>query len=258
MKIDVLIPFHENIELLLRCLKALCTAPPPDATICLVDDGSPRRAALRVRQMIGCLPLPIRLISLPQKAGFIAAVNQAWAQSKSEVSVVLNNDTVPAPDLLPMLTAVLYRYGRIAAVAPESDNPADLYQYRPGLSCDPDSDASPGAVAASPAPYLTAMCLAIRRRAVGRKLLFDPVYSPGYFEDLDLSCWLRASGWSLAILKGYRIHHTGQATFKSEPGLMLHRQRNYATFSARWAHLPEHRELDFKLRNQFLKEEQSF
>jgi GT2 family glycosyltransferase len=74
------------------------------------------------------------------------------------------------------------------------------------------------------------------------------VFSPGYFEDLDLSCRLRMAGWRLAIVENCRIHHQGRATFQLDPDLPSIISRNYETFAGRWSHLPEHDDLVSKLR----------
>jgi GT2 family glycosyltransferase len=215
----------------------LSAAPHLHGSVFLVDDASSVAERQLVRSAVAALPLPIQWISLPQRRGFVGAVNAAWPRCASAVSVILNSDTVPSADLLPKLLAALDRDLDIGAIAPASDSRLDLYQYRPAegrgaeITC---------------VPYLTAMCLMIRRRAVAGPV-FDPVFSPGYFEDLDLCCRLRAGGWRLAVLESRRIHHTGRATFGLDPELGAVLTRNYATFAARWSHLPEHSDLAARL-----------
>jgi GT2 family glycosyltransferase len=157
------------------------------------------------------------------------------------VGIVLNNDTAPTQPMLAQLAHSLALDGSLGAVAPSSDNPADLYQYRAA-----PTNLSGERPRLTHVPYLTAMCLAVRRRALSGPL-FDEVFSPGYFEDLDLSCQLRARGWHLAVLENARIHHTGRATFGSDPALTALISRNYSVFRARWGHAPDHAELDSRL-----------
>lgn len=248
MKIDVIVPFHGRSNLLLQCLERLAAGSGIRGRVYVVDDASPRDEAQRAMRRAGSLPLPVEWLSLSRRSGFVEAVNTAWRRAQQPVTVILNNDTLPTPDLLGKLNGVLESCEGIAAAAPTSDNPTDLYQYRASVRHVALDRRQPrGFQKLILAPYLTAMCLAVRREAV-EGLLFDPIYSPGYFEDLDLCCRLRARGWRLAILEECRVSHIGRATFGADPNLPFLINRNYAKFSERWAHVPEHRELDLLLK----------
>jgi len=234
---DVIIPFHGQTPMLLRCLSALRTGARFEGSIFLVDDASSLEDRERAICAAEAMPQQVRLVSLPRCSGFVHAVNTAWPLCRSAVSVILNNDAVPAANVVHELTGAIERDPGLGAVSPGSDNRADLFQYREAPSDLP---------ALSRAPYLTAMCLAIRRKAVCG-LVFDPSFSPGYFEDLDLSCRLRLSGWKLAVLENRRVHHAGRSTFGLHSGLDRILARNYALFAARWSHLPDHAALTRRL-----------
>lgn len=231
---DVIIPFHGRVDLLPRCLAALAGNGSIGGFVYLVDDGSPSPPDDRARSAFEALGLPIRWLALEARQGFVGAVNHAWKRCREPTTLVLNNDAVVPPDLVGRLGACLGGDGRIAAVAPASDNPVDLFQYRSGARRRGMTEVS----------YLTAMCIAVRRAAVGSTQLFDPVYAPGYFEDLDLCCLLRAGGWKLGVLEDCRAHHTGRATFRHDPELAAHLRRNCRTFTARWGHLDSLPELE--------------
>jgi GT2 family glycosyltransferase len=232
--VDVIIPFHGRVELLTPCLAALARNGPPGGRVYLVDDASPVRPDRRVRSELDALGLPIEWLSLERRRGFVGAVNHAWERCREPAALVLNNDVIVPPDLVRRLGACLETDGRIAAVAPASDNPTDLFQYR----------SAAGGSGTTEARYLTAMCMAVRRAAVVAPPLFDPVYAPGYFEDLDLCCRLREAGWRLAIVEECLAHHVGRATFGDGRDRNLLVQRNYAIFHARWSRLDSHPELD--------------
>lgn len=234
MNIDVIIPFHGRVDLLARCLRALADNGAIGGRVYLVDDGSPCRLDYRARRAFDALGLPIHWLQHDTRQGFVAAVNHAWARCREPATLVLNNDVVVPPDLVRRLRACLLNDGRIAAVAPASDNPTDLFQYR----------SVPSGPGTTEVDYLTAMCIAVRRAAVEWRRLFDPVYARGYFEDLDLCCRLRADGWKLAVLEECLVHHTGRATFGDDPHLDLLVDRNYGIFLGRWRHLDSQPELD--------------
>jgi GT2 family glycosyltransferase len=241
MSADVIIPFHGRADLMRRCLATFADRSVFRGRLLLVDDGSPPADARAVRAIADRLPLPIEWIATAQRHGFVRAVNAAFARCRHDVGIVLNNDTAPTQAMLAQLAHSLALHSSLGAVAPASDNPADLYQYR---AAPPQQSGDRPRLTL--VPYLTAMCLAVRRRALGGPL-FDEVFSPGYFEDLDLSCQLRARGWQLAVLENARIHHAGRATFGSDPALATLIARNYGVFQARWGRAPDHAELDARL-----------
>ncbi len=241
MKADIILPFHNGVDMLIPCLGALATAR-TDANVFLVDDGSKTTERQRAQRAATALPLRVTWITSPQRLKFVKAVNFAWQRCTSPVVVILNSDTVPPAGLLSKLTSALDDHPGLAAVAPTSDNPVDLYQHRlrkPRPHSGPSNDITD-------VPYLTAMCLAIRRSAVGGQI-FDPAFSPGYFEDLDLSCRLRSAGWRLSVVEACRIRHLGQGTFGRDPERGKIVSRNYSRFASRWSHMPEHSDLVIRL-----------
>lgn len=235
---DVVIPFHGRVDLLLSCLRAIAAGGAHSLGIfLLVDDGSPADQARQAMRECLALPLRIRWLTLPERSGFVRAVNVGWAATSANATIILNSDTVVSASVLSGLCRALDNNEDVAAVAPGSTNPADLYQYRTWFT--PKANDSRTLTFA---PYLTAMCIALRREAI-QGPPFDEAYSPGYFEDLDLCCRLRVLGWKLGIAEWLTVQHTGRATFASHPELVRILARNYALFASRWGGISEHGEL---------------
>ena len=228
--LDVIIPFHGRTDLLRRCTGVLAIGAVRLAKLLLVDDGSPRPPSPEVVRAIEQLGLPVQWLKISKRCGFVGAVNHAWTRCQADAVLLLNNDTIITDDTLLKISEALALDPDLGAVAPCSDNPADLFQYR---ACE-------SRLGLTEARYLTAACLAVRRAAVRTPWFFDPVYSPGYFEDLDLSCRLRADGWKMAILETCRMHHGGSQTFRHDPLRQKYIARNRATFSGRWGGLNDH------------------
>jgi O-antigen biosynthesis protein len=232
--LDVIVPFHGRVDLLTRCLESLARNNSIGGSVYVVDDASQGGMDARTRRAVGELRLPIRWLTLETRHGFTGAVNVAWEQCRAGVVLVLNNDVLLPPNLVRRLDEAFSSDERIAAAAPTSDNPVDLFQYR----------SSPAHRGSTEVDYLTAMCIGVRRAAVGPGPLFDPGFGPGYFEDLDLCCRFRSRGWTLAVLEDCRASHLGRATFGDLPHLEWLVLRNYDLFFARWGQLPSHPELD--------------
>jgi O-antigen biosynthesis protein len=232
---DIIIPVHGRADLLSACLTSLARGDGKFIeTTYVVDDASPPAEKRDLRAAAAGHPLHIEWLILEHRSGFVGAANAGWKTASGPVAVVLNNDVAVGPNTITTLCDTLSRESDVAAVGPTSDNPRDLFQYRRTAVL---------RAAAAPASYLTAMCLAIRRSAIG-EVPFDSVYAPGYFEDLDLSCRLRTTGWRLSIAENAAVHHIGAATYSACAGLSALMERNYATFAARWNFLPTHGTLE--------------
>jgi GT2 family glycosyltransferase len=259
-KVDVLIPFYNQHQLLGRCLKALELAGCRDLEVILVDDGSSPVELDRVRGFCSRLSLPNRLVSHPENRGYKESIHSGLAVCDSPYVILLNSDTIVTPGFADRLVEVLAGHPEIRAVGPISNNPTDLYQYREYLEL--PADASGGALFRAIAglsgqacrqsagrltsvPYLTAMCLALDREVFDRVGYFGARYRYGYFEDLALSCAIRELGFRLAACEDCFVYHQGQGTFRdkrrSEKIEII--RYNFSTFTAEWGHLPEHEDL---------------
>lgn len=245
MTADVVIPFHGQTRLLQRCVDALLQNNIDERmAIHLVNDGTPKEEMAQVYEWLNRVQHRINLLQLNRQSGFVHAVNHAWQLCTADVFIILNNDTVPAPGLMGELLAVLEKDETLAAVAPASNNRKDLFQYRGFI---PVRNVKHDQPAYSYSDYLTAACLAVKRSAAGNDELFDPIYTPGYFEDLDLCCRLMQNGWKLAILEQAGMFHEGAATFGAKANLSEMIAANHITYSKRWGHLPGHQELELLL-----------
>lgn len=229
---DVLVPFRGRTDMLEVTLRAW-VASHPVGTLYLVNDGSSRAERTHACRVCDELGLAHELLDMPRPLGFVGAMNVAWRATSSEHVLLLNSDALACTDVGAALQAALHEGAHLAGVASTSTNRRDLLQYRARLTT-----RGTEAITVADAPFLTAMCLLLRRAAVGDRP-FDPVYAPGYFEDLDLSCRLRAEGWSLGVVEQARVHHVGGATTRSHPSCRATMARNFDTFRTRWKHLPD-------------------
>jgi GT2 family glycosyltransferase len=246
--LDVIIPFHGRSDLLLGCLRAMAGNSAIAGSVFLVDDGSLQPPSETVQAAIRDLNLPVRWVRFDRRRGFVEAVNGTWPQCRSPVVLILNNDVFIEADTIAQICAAIDRDPGLGAVAPASNNGTDLFQYRADRVVGPDRDAVPRVISTL---YLTGMCLAVRAKAVTTPWLFDPIYSPGYFEDMDLSCRIWSTGWRLGVVESSRVDHLGGATFRQDPHRRAYIQRNFAIFAERWGHLPQHGDLEQCMRSVY-------
>jgi GT2 family glycosyltransferase len=259
-KVDVVIPFFNQHRLLLRCLKSLELAACRDLEVVLVDDGSAPEESARVDDFCGRLSLPIRRVRHAENRGYKESIHTGLLACDNPYVILLNSDTLLTPGFADRLVDVLLAQDEVRAVAPVSNHPTDLYQYRAYLDlpaaaedgafyraiAERTAQASRQAAGRlTLAPYLTAMCLALDREVFDRVGYFGANYRYGYFEDLALCCAIRQLGFQLAIREDCFVYHQGQGTFSSKQRserieIIRH---NFAEFTAAWGHLPEYPDL---------------
>ncbi len=238
MLCSVVIPCHNGADLTHACVESLLAQDGPRPhEILLVDNASTDGTAALVRAHPS-----VRVLRQPTNLGFGAGVNVGIRQSRGELVLVLNNDTLAAPNLLQELTAVLQSSPTIGAAAPVSNHVKGPARVAIGThGRDPDDRAElarllQGAAARmQDVDTLAGLCLLIRRSTLDRVGVFDERFGHGNFEDDDLCLRLRLHGYRLVIARRAFLHHEGHATFRAL-GLDVRTEidRRRQQFLAKW------------------------
>lgn len=259
MAIDVVIPFHNQPELLFACLSSLASSAGHETRLVLVDDASDDAAFSRIEHRCHALPIPFEYRRHDKNRGFIGSIHTGMEVATAPVVILLNSDTVVTPRFDVRLAEVLERHDSVKAVAPVTNAPTDLYQYRPEYKLDGQTGTGLYSAIARHAAqaatkrfgeittphFLTGCCLALDRAAYAEVGGFSSDYSHGYFEDLDLCCRLREKGYGLAVREDCFIYHRGQGSYR-HTDRSAHARRmehNFSLFQQRWGHVPGHGEL---------------
>ena len=261
---DVLVPFYNQHEVLLRCLRSLLEAVGGRNRIILIDDGSEPAERAAVGAFLGGAGRAVEVVTHETNRGYKEAICTGFRAGDDPEVIFLNSDTVVTPGfdlrLLEPLREHREEGPRPGAVAPVSNHPTDLFQYREALSALTPPEAGDLAAGLQErfdrarggrrpgltwAPYLTGMCLALERRTFERAGMFGDAYRHGYFEDLALCCELRRLGYRLAVREDCFVFHQGHASYRERSqdekrDIVFH---NFGVFEAQWGHLPEHADL---------------
>jgi N-acetylglucosaminyl-diphospho-decaprenol L-rhamnosyltransferase len=202
------IPTFRARDMVERCLRALAADPSPKRVI-VVDNASADGTGELVRREFP----DVRLLSLPENAGFGRAVNAGARTGSGEAIVLVNNDVVVEPGFVAAITAPLERRevgmvagltvipgsGEIDAFGIELDRGLAAYNRgRRGARAGRLAMPSGGAAA-------------YRRAAWDQAGGFDGALF-AYGEDVDLGLRLRAAGWEVAEAAAARGVHLGGAT----------------------------------------------
>ena len=224
-EVVVCIPVYGAPDLFAECLQSVLAHTPADVPVLIADDASPDPA---IEAFVGSLADAGRLadrelvyLRQPENVGFPLNVNAAFDASAPADVVVLNSDCVVAEgwldglrraaysDALVATASALTNHGTILSV-PERNTP------RPDLPQDMLIEDAAGAVLDHSLhlyprlPTAIGHCMYVRRHALELIGAFDPVFSPGYGEEVDFSQRCVLHGFvHVAADDVYVLHHSG-------------------------------------------------
>ncbi len=258
---DIVIPFFNKYSALERCLKSIEVSGYFGSRVLLVNDGSEDEVLKKVNDLCSNINLDIELISHNINRGFKESVITGIKKCSKKFVLLLNSDTIVTPNFIDMLLSVMIDNDSFKAVAPVSNHPSDLYQFRKELFNSIQNTSKENLIneifksslkkydklfgTITVAPYLTAFCLALEMKTFQDVGYFSDDYKNGYFEDLDLSCKIRKLGFQLGIREDCFVYHQGHVTYSTKK--MLEKEEiiyhNFDIYSSLWGHLPEHGDL---------------
>lgn len=161
----------------------------------------------------------IKVIANEKNKGFPVACNQAINVAIGENILLLNNDTIVTPKWLKNLNDALYSEKDIAVVGAISNscsnnqqimvnyyNIAEMINFAETLNNNNEN-------IIEYRPRLIGFCYMIKKDVLEQVGLLDERFSPGNFEDDDLSFRILEKGYKLALCKNVFIHHFGGVSF---------------------------------------------
>jgi GT2 family glycosyltransferase len=185
----------------------------------VVDDGPTDGTA----EVVSRFPRA-RLVTRPSSGGFARAVNDGAAVARGEFLLLVNNDVlVPADAVSELESALAAMRPEVFAAVPRiirpdgSDESLLRCRFELGLA---RTGAGRGTA------YPSGACCMVRSGAWRLLGGFSTVYSPAYWEDVDLGLRAAAAGLSTARIQGLSVEHRHSASFGSAPGVGRLRERN--------------------------------
>lgn len=182
----------------------------------IVDNGSTDTTASYLEQYKQLLNSRLKIITNPANLGFGEANNQAVEAAKGDYLLFLNNDIQIMGDYTPTIIKAL------------DNDPSKL--YGPELLTYDTGWNKFGDILIE---YIAAWCLAMSKDVFLALGGFDPIYSPAYYEDMDLCYAAQKAGFALKKIDVGIFHISGQT------GMHLPKQneltlRNKARFAKKW------------------------
>jgi GT2 family glycosyltransferase len=233
VRISAILPTKNRAVLLAETVRALLAQTVVPHEIIVVDQSATEEGRRLVHSLVAAVPLRQRpaLVYLwnPAINGAAPARNVGLELARGEIVVFIDDDVVPAVDVLERLLQHYARHPELAAIAPVITNytpPPRLQQFAYGLfGRGPFRDERQPvywrwrdyAGGLAPVRMFTGAMMSFRRAAL-EGLRFDPRYrAASVGEDIDL-CWsLGGRGGHLAIATDAHIVHNKAPRPASRP-----------------------------------------
>ncbi len=248
MKVAALVVTWNGQTLVGPCLTSLLEQD-PRPTILVVDNASSDGTVAVARGLAAAAGATVDLVVTAANLGFTRGANlgleRLLASAMPPDAVLLvNQDAVVRPGGLAAATAVLAEDERVGAVGFKIFYPdGHTLQHAGGVVTEPrlvgqhlgHHQADDGELFAElrEVDYVTAAVALLRSAALDEVGLFDEVYSPGFYEDVDL-CWrLRERGWKVVFAPAAQATHQESASFSNWQQRWTLSHRNRLLFALR-------------------------
>lgn len=237
MGTSIVILTFNKIEYTKKCLESIKKyTKNEEIEIIMVDNGSTDDTRLWLKEQ-----KDIKCIFNDKNEGFPKGCNIGIKNSKNDNDILLlNNDTIVTENWLSNLRKCLYSDNDIGAVGPITnsspyyqaisvpyDNEEELHKF-----CQKHNVSNKDLW--EQRQKLIGFCMLIKRKALDKVGFLDERFSPGNYEDDDISIRLIESGYRLFLCKDTFIHHYGSASFSDNESYHNLLCRNEEKFRKKW------------------------
>lgn len=224
----VAVPVYNSPDDVRACMAALLRHTPVDVPILVIDDASPDAAAVdSVRALDASVAHLVVLLEHEVNSGFVGSCNDAFAAAGRRDVVLVNSDVVVGAEWLQRMADAAASSNTVATVSALTNHGSILsvpHRNRPGplpegLSVD-DAALRVAAASARTRPVLptgVGHCLYVTRTALDVVGGFDPVFAPGYGEEVDFCLRAAEQGLLSVLADDVFVFHKGGASFGVSP-----------------------------------------
>lgn len=205
-KVDIVIPTYNALSLLKKNLPAIFAHTPNLNKLIIVDDGGQDETEKYVRGF-----QKVIYVKSPKNVGFSHSMNLGIKESESEYIAFINNDVLVKKDyLLPPIKLMEANKDLFAVNFCEDNSSWPLVSWFAGklqYIRSPKKDKEYYCAWASGGSSL------VRRNYLIKVGGFNEVYSPAYWEDIDLGWRAWRSGWKIIWTPNSKVDHQHESTF---------------------------------------------
>lgn len=167
----------------------------------------------------------IRVIFNEDNKGFPVGCNQGIEIANGENILLLNNDIIVTPNWLDNLNKALYSAENIGGVGAITNNCSNLQQIAVAYTSIEEMINFASGINISNdnlwdyKSKLVGFCYLIKKEVLEKVGVLDPIFTPGNYEDDDISLRILKNGYNLLLCRDTFIHHFGSVSFVKEGSL---------------------------------------
>lgn len=221
MRTSVVIPAYNGWDHLIKSLPAVMSLGADEVIV--VDDASTDGTAAKIAKIFPSIHLLIH----PENRRFPTSVNHGFVAATGDIVFLLNQDVTPDRYLVKTVLP-FFKNPEVFAVTFNEENNS----YAKASLEDGFLEYTNGPQSKSPhiSFWASGGSAAFRKSAWDDLGGFDPVFTPGYYEDLDLGWRARRRGLEAVWVPGAKVAHIRETAFKKAftPGQLTRiKERNY-------------------------------
>lgn len=207
----MVIPSHNGLPLLQRCVYEIRRFTERPYEIIVIDDGSTDETT------IYCRKERLIFISFPHRAGFVAACNAGLRLAAGNTIALLHNDVVVSRRWLSNMTSCLYSSDEIGIVGPMAGNAGGMQQDRLGYrNIGQFHELTYEANRPDPNKWrsvdrLAGFCFVMKRELLDRVGYLRESHTPGDVEEEDYCNRVKQQGYRLMAAGDTYVHHKTEA-----------------------------------------------
>ena len=209
---------YNQLEYTKLCIESIRKFTPKECyEIIIVDNASTDGTKEYLKQQDD-----LKIIFNEENKGFPKGCNQGIKISEGENILLLNNDTIVNPDWLYRLNSALYSNENIGAVGAISNSCSNGQQIPVRYeNMNQMLNLANEIYYNNKGRYkyitrLVGFCYLIKKEVLNKIGLLDEIFTPGNYEDDDISLRIRQVGYELLLCEDTFIHHYGSASFNKD------------------------------------------
>jgi GT2 family glycosyltransferase len=244
----VCIPVYGAFQVFTQCLRSVLETTPPEVRVLVADDASEDPSIARfVEEVNEAWPdrPPVAYLRQPRNVGFVHNVNAAMAFVAPADPIVLNSDCVVPHGWFEGLRRAAYSDTRVATASPLTNHGTivsipERNRPLPSLPQDWSLEEAASAVRSlshglHPAlPSAIGHCMYVRRSALDLVGDLDPVFAPGYEEEVDFSQRCIRHGLAHVLADDVFLLHYGGGSFDASEQAEALREEHHRMVVARY------------------------
>ena len=261
MKYGVVIVAWNAASHLRECLSSVVAQAAPPAAVVVIDNASDDRSVDVVESFEEPLRRAGASLVLAREAintGFTRAANRGLdillvSNGAVDFALLLNQDATLEPGWAAGAARLLQDDSRVGVVGAKIFQPNGFtIQHAGGFIERPrmigrhyghhQPDQNVDLQQQREVEFVTAAAMAVRLRALREVGVFDEIFSPGYYEDVDLCDRMRAESWKVMYSPALVARHAESLSFAKRDDLRGLAHRNRLFYALRFLANPETRE----------------